>query len=205
MNTAVFAIFIVFCVWFAYKLNKSKRIEAEREKSFWDREAKANNTRRKTLDDLDYIEIPFDLLPFHTLADDDQIAEYHDLLRRLSEKPIVNLSCISNTELKLKYGAPNITILSRYDSAYTVLARTLHQWAIKLHEAGYVDDALNVLEFAIGTGTDVSGTYFLLAEIYLRMGAPEKATALITVAEGLNSSFSVGIVRRLKEITNPLP
>ncbi|MCL2254331.1 MAG: hypothetical protein FWC09_07780 [Lachnospiraceae bacterium] len=163
-------------------------------------ESQANSTRRKSLDDLDYITIPFETLPFDVLSDDETIADYHTTVRSISEKPIVNLSCISNTELKLRYGAPNITILSRFDSAYTVLARTLQQWAVKLNEDGFVKEAMDVLEFAVSTKTDVSGTYFLLAEIYMNLGMSEKITSLIDTAESLNSSFSTGIVRRLEEL-----
>jgi tetratricopeptide (TPR) repeat protein len=200
MNLAIFATSIVFCLWLLYKIRASKSAQAEQEKSFWELERKANNTRRKSLDDLDYIEIPFDSLPFHLLTEDEQVAEYHETFKHLSEKPIVNLSCISNTELKLRYGAPNITILSRYDSAYTVLARTLQSWAAKLHEAGYIKEAQDVLEFAFKTGTDVSGTYFMLADIYLDKGEPEKVEELLEAAGNLNSSLSKVIVRRLKEI-----
>jgi hypothetical protein len=149
---------------------------------------------------LAYIEIPFDTLPLHLLTEDEHIAEYHETLRSLAERPIVNLSCISNTELKLKYGAPNINILSRYDAAYTVLARTLQQWATKLHKAGYTTEAREILEFAVETGTDIKGTYVLLAEIYIEEDTPDKIAGLIIEAEGNNSSFSKGIVKKLKEM-----
>ncbi|MCL2717472.1 MAG: hypothetical protein FWE14_01640 [Lachnospiraceae bacterium] len=198
MNFFLLASSITFFFWLAYKLKKARKTESASQNSFWDLESKANNTRRKPLDDLDYIKIPFDSLPFDILAEDGQVAEYHDTLRILSENPIVNLSCITNTDLKLRYGAPNITILSRYDSAYTVLARTLQQWAIKLSEAGFVKEAREVLEFAVKTRTDVSGTYIKLAEIYLNTGKMEKIDELILTAEGLDSSHGEGIVRKLR-------
>jgi hypothetical protein len=181
-------------------MKKSSQAESNKQKSFWELENEANNTRRKSLDDLNYIKIPFDALPIHALSDDEQIAEYLETLRTLSEKPIVNLSCISNTDLKLRYGAPNITILSRYDSAYTILARTLQQWAAKLNKAGFVDEARIVLEFAVSTKTDVSGTYAMLAEIYQKMDAAEKIADLISIAEELDSSFNKRIIRQLREI-----
>jgi len=200
MNFFLFASSFTFFIWLAHRLKKNRKIEYQNEKSFWDLESQANSTRRKSLDDLDYITIPFETLPFDVLSDDETIADYHTTVRSISEKPIVNLSCISNTELKLRYGAPNITILSRFDSAYTVLARTLQQWAVKLNEDGFVKEAMDVLEFAVSTKTDVSGTYFLLAEIYMNLGMSEKITSLIDTAESLNSSFSTGIVRRLEEL-----
>jgi hypothetical protein len=197
MNTAVFASFIVFCVWFTYKLNKAKKKGAEQEQDFWEMELRANNTRRQPLDDLEYISIPFESLPFDALSDQEKVVEYHEALRVLAERPIVNLSCITNTELKLKYGAPNITLLSRYDSAYTVLARTLQHWGADLYEAGLIDEARQVLEFAVQTKTDVSKSYLLLAKIYNELGTPEKVAELVAVAEGLNSEHGKRIVKKL--------
>lgn len=202
MNFFLFASSIIFFIWLRFKMKKSSQAESDKQKSFWELESEANNTRRKSLDDLNYIKIPFDDLPVHALSDDEQIAEYIETLRTLSENPIVNLSCISNTDLKLRYGAPNITILSRYDSAYTILARTLQQWAIKLNKAGFTDEARTVLEFAISTKTDVSGTYTMLAEIYQKMGLSEKISELVTIAEELDSSFSKRIVRQIRDIDN---
>ncbi|MDR0220399.1 MAG: hypothetical protein LBI54_03215 [Lachnospiraceae bacterium] len=200
MNTYVFLTFVIFFVWFTYEIRKSSKKGHESNKSFWEREREADNVRKQPLDDLAYIEIPFDSLPLQVLAEDERIAEYHETLRSLAERPIVNLSCISNTDLKLKYGAPNINILSRYDSAYTVLARTLQHWAEKLHKAGFTAEARDILEFAVETGTDIKGTYVLLAEIYIEEGAPEKIAGLIAEAEGHNSSLSKGIVKKLKEM-----
>ncbi len=199
MNFAFFASFIVFCIWLTYQLNKSRRREAQREKIFWDREKEANNTRRKPLDDLEYITIPFDSLPMEIMTDDPAVAECQEILRSLSENPIVNLTCITNTDLKLRYGAANINLLSRYDQSYTILARTLQKWAKTLHDSGYQQEACTILEFAMATGTDVSHSYFLLSTIYQEAGTPEKIKALIPVAERLNSTLSGHIIRKLKE------
>ena len=200
MNYFILASSITFFIWLAIKLKELKKKEDAREQSFWETERKANSTRRKPLDDLEYIKIPFDDLPLDILSENERVKEYIETLQTLSENPIVNLSCITNTELKLRYGAPNITILSRYDSAYTVLARTLQQWAVKLYDEGYVDEARKVLEFAVSTRTDVSGTYIKLAEIYMNLGMMEKVDELLQVAKGLDSSFSKGIVRKLQDL-----
>ena len=202
MNYFILASSITLFAYLAVKLWQNRKIESAREKSYWEMEHEANNTRRKPLDDLDYITIPFDELPVDILTDDEQVAEYLETLKTLSENPIVNFSCITNTELKLRYGAPNITILSRYDSAYTVLARTLHQWAEKLIKGGYMEEAQTVLEFAVKTRTDVSGTYIKLAEIYMNLGRVDKIGELISIAEELNSSFSKGTVLKLKEMVS---
>ena len=54
----------------------------------------------------------------------------------------------------------------RQDQNYTVLVRTLQQWADLLLESGRTEDAETVLAYAVSIGTDVSHTYYALAKIY---------------------------------------
>ncbi|WP_160558929.1 hypothetical protein [Parablautia muri] len=199
MKFPFFASFIVFCLWLLYEIKKSRNAQEKSNEMFWQREAEANSTRRKPLDNLDYIQIPFESLPMELLKDDPAIAEYHDALHQLSKSPIVNFTGISNTDLKLMYGAPNITLLSRYDQSYTFLVRTLQNWAQALFEKGYIDEASQVLEFAVETHTDITATYKLLSTIYRQKGQPEKIASLIPIAESLNTSLSGHIVAILKE------
>lgn len=198
MKFPFFASFIVFCLWLTYEIKKSRRKEAQSTDAFWERETKANRTRRKPLDDLSYITIPFDTLPMDTMKDDPAVAECHDTLHTLSESPIVNFTGISNTDLKLMYGAPNIGLLTQYDQCYTVLARTLQKLADLLYQGGFIKDAETVLTFAVSTRTDVSASYRLLASIYKELGTPEKISELIPVAEGLNSPMAPHIVSYLR-------
>lgn len=198
MKFPIFASFIVFCIWLGYEIKKHRRMESKAYDSFWEKEAAANSTRRKSLDDLPYIEIPFDRLPMELLKDDPVIAEYHETLRELSKSPIVNFTGISNTDLKLMYGAPNIDLLSRYDQSYTILVRTLQNLAKVLYEKGYVNDACCILEFAVETRSDISATYKLLSSIYLESNQPEKVQALIPIAQNLNTSLSSHIVSILE-------
>ena len=190
---------VIFIIWLAYEISKSNKIEKAPVQAFWEKEQRANNTKKQPLDDLEYITIPFESLPMDILPDDEQVAEYKDTLRVLSESPIVNLTGISNTDLKLKYGAPNLDILMRYDQNYTILARTLNQWAAYLYKNGYVKEARVVLEFAISTRTDISGSYKLICEIYKEENTPEKIRELYPVAESIISATQKTIVRILQE------
>lgn len=186
-----------------YEIHKRREKEAKKYQEFWDEEAKANSTRRQSLDDLEYITIPFETLPINILPADEQaaeqISEYISTLHTLAEAPIVNFTGLTNTELKLKYGAPNIDLLSSYDQAYTLLARTLNDWARALYANDYKDEAMAILEFAISTKTDVSESYYLLANIYKEKNTTEKIKELISVASEINSLMSKSIVNKLEE------
>ncbi len=199
MKMPFFASFIIFLIWLSYEISKSRRIGEKAQDAYWERENAANNTRRKSLDNLRYIVIPFDSLPMETLNEDEKIMEFHKTLHYLSESPIVNFTGFSNTDLKLEYGAPNIDLLARYDQSYTTLARTLQQWAEKLYQAGYVQEAKQILEFSISTDTDVSGSYRLLASIYSKEGETGKIKELEDRARHLKSASRNIIVRILQQ------
>lgn len=199
MKMPFFASFIIFLIWLSYEISKSRRIGEKAQDAYWERENAANNTRRKSLDNLRYIVIPFDSLPMETLKEDEKIMEFHKTLHYLSESPIVNFTGFSNTDLKLEYGAPNIDLLTRYDQSYTTLARTLQQWAEKLYQAGYVQEAKQILEFSISTDTDVSGSYRLLASIYSKEGETGKIKELEDRARHLKSASRNIIVLILQQ------
>lgn len=202
MKPFVLASVIILCGLIAYENKKHGKQHENEEKAFWSKENSANNVRRKSLDDLEYISIPLDSLPINLMTDNEDVAECLQILQDLDTRKIVNFTGISNTDLKLKYGAPNINLLTEFDQNYTLLARTLQKWAELLYEKGFIDETQQILEFAISTRTDVSKTYYLLTDIYNQKGQSEKIRSLIDVANGLNSALKNSIVRTLQE-SNP--
>ena len=199
MKFPFFASFIIFCLWLGYEIKKNRKAHEKNLDAFWEKEAKANNTRKKSLEGLNYIKIPFDSFPMELLCDDPMIREYHDNLYALDKEPVVNLSGISNTDLKLEYGAPNIKLLSAYDQRYTTLARTLQAFGNALYEKGYLQEACTVLEFAVSTHTDISATYKLLITLYQKTGQEDKISSLLPVAESLHSGLKNTIVTMIRE------
>lgn len=199
MNIFILASSIVLAIVIAINSKKQKKTTKELEQSFWARERQANAVRRKSLDSLDYIHIPLDRLPFDIMSDNPEVAEYQSLIRELSTQTIVNLTGYTNTDLKLEYGTANITVLTEYDQNYTILARTLQQWADVLYSANYVNEAKILMEFAVSTGTDISRTYYKLADIYTSRGENYQIEQLITQAENLRTSTKKTIVRTLQE------
>ena len=199
MKMPFFASFIIFLIWLSYEISKSRRIGEKAQDAYWEKEIAANNTRRKSLDHLEYISIPFDSLPMEVMKEDEKVMEFHRILHDLADAPIVNFTGLSNTDLKLEYGAPNIDLLMRYDQSYTTLARTLQQWAEKIYQAGYVPEAKQILEFSMSTNTDVSGSYRLLASIYAQEGDTGKIKELAGRAQHLKSASRNIIVRILQE------
>lgn len=199
MKFYILASLIIFILVIAHNVRKSSKIQQKNELSFWEKERLANETRRKPLDGLNYITIPLDKLPMHTMEENERVAECLRIVNELSVEPVVNLTGITNTDLKLEYGAANITVLTQYDQNYTLLASTLQQWADLLYSEGFVKETLQILEFAVDTHTDVSRCYDLLADIYLQNGDSGKIAELTETAETLNSLNKEVILRHLKE------
>ena len=98
MNFPFFASFILFIIFLALWLRRSSKKETKANEAYWEKELQANSTRRKSLDSLSYVSIPFDTLPMAILSED--------------------------PELELEYGAPNINRLSEYDQNFTELIIT---------------------------------------------------------------------------------
>ncbi len=199
MNLLLFASTFALGLAIAIASKKSGKNNAAIEREFWERERAANNTRRKSLDDLPYIRLPMEIFPMDLLPDVPKVEECRQTILSLKDLPIVNFTGFTNTDLKLRYGAPNINLLISYDQSYTLLVRTLQQWAQALYDGGYPKEACQLLEFSVSTGTDVSATYRLLCKIYQEQGTPEKISDLYLIAETLNSVNQKTIVGILEE------
>ena len=193
MRLPIFTSFILIVILTNIAIHRNDAKIRKNEEEFWDKELRANGTRRKSLDGLNYIKIPLDKLPFGALAGNDEVDFCERTITRLAEQKIVNLTGITNTDLKLEYGAPNITSLTTYDQNYTTLVTNLQKWGKELYDASLYNEATTVLEFSISTRTDVTATYKLLCDLYknrLALEAPvseSKIRALLPVAESLNS------------------
>lgn len=199
MIIGLLASFIGIGIIISVIAKRSTKTERENERNFWAREAAANNVRRKSLDGLKYIHIPLEEFPMEILSEDTDIRECADILRTLSTQKIVNLTGLSNTDLKLEYGTANLAPLSEYDQNYMVLVRTLQKWADKLIELGHTEDALPLLEFAVSIGTDISRAYYQLADYWLSKGENARIEELIQAAGNLNSTYKDTIIRNLKD------
>lgn len=199
MKFPFFASFIIFALVIRHRVKKQKQQNASQEQSFWERERQANSVRRKSLETVNYISIPLEQFPMNILSTDSRIIEYKEQITLLSSMPIVNLTGYSNTDLKLAYGVANITHLSECDQNYTLLVQILQKWANVLYDANYITEAATLMEFAISTHTDISQTYYKLAEIYAARGDFSHIHDLIETARQLRSANKNTIVRTLQE------
>ncbi len=199
MNLAIIMFTLLFAIWIQFQIKRSNKISKQSMEKFWQRENKANQTRKVDISTLDYIKVSLDRLPMDD-HEDPTINSYRDIILDLSDRKILNLTGMTNTELKFKYGAANINLLSEYDNNYTKLVSMLHKWGERLYALGDLDKAILVLEYAISCDTDVSKTYKLLATIYKEQNTPEKINALIELIPKIKALRKDALINELKRI-----
>ena len=193
MKFPFLASFIILCIICNLSMRRVSRKVEEKEEAFWDKELRSNSVRKKSLDDLEYVHIPVDLLPFGTAEDNSVLQSAEDELLALKDEKIVNFTGITNTDLKLEYGTANITVLSQYGQNYTAMVIALQKWGQELYNQCRYEDSQAVLEFAMRTRTDISGSYRLLIDMYkTKLGyneakIQEKLEAMLPIAKDLNA------------------
>lgn len=210
----IFASFVIFVIFFSWSMHRHKNDDRLKTNAFFKKENAANETRKKSIAGLDYIKIPTNLLiPFEGLisnvsdplkkeisSDDlDYINDLYARLEVLSNKKILNLTGISNTDLKLSYGVANLNSLSEFDQNYTILVRTLQLIAAFYYKLDLPFNAKYFLEFSVQTKSDVSSSYLLLAKIYLETGNQKQLESLINACQLVPGSQKIIIDRKLKE------
>lgn len=203
----LFLTFMLFLIWFSFNRARMSKKGDKLRDDYWERENLANSTRKQNLDDLPYIYIPLNDLPFRSVSgkipEDEELSAIEAEIRTLAEKKIVNFTGISNTDLKLKYGAPNLDLLTEYDENFTTLCQLLFRWGQKLNALSLQKETIQVLEYGVNIGSDIRGHYLLLANLYRNTSQNSKIQSLIDRAETLNSLNKNGIIRGLIALQNP--
>lgn len=200
MKLPLFTTFVIFCVLVSYIAKKNTVNAEEINHEFFERERKANSIRRQPIDHLPYIHVPVESLPLDKL-DDINAREFCRVIKELGHKQILNLTGISNTDLKLQYGAANLSTLTECDQNYTVLVRNIAFLAEIYMNNGLRKEAITLLEYGISIGTDVKKNYDLLGAVYAENKEYDKIQTLITTAETVNSLSKDAILNHLKELS----
>lgn len=169
-------------------------------RSFFEKERRANTTRPRPLDDLPFIKVPVDSIPSPENAVNERCASLTQEIKLLSERKIVNLTGISNTDLKLSYGAANLPILSEYDQNFTSLCKAIFDLGCEYKNAGHPDEAISVFNVGISVGTDISGNYTTLAEMYAEKGLYVEIQRLINCAGNMRSLTKNSTIAKLQNI-----
>ncbi len=191
-------IFLIFIVWLAIKIKQSKAKHTKDMDDFWMAEMQANATPAKDIKGLSYITIPIEKFPLD-FSTDEETMDIENRLKELSTHPLLNLTGKTNTEIKAAYGVPNFETMCQIGEDYDETTLLLDKYAAKLEEAGRINDAMTVLEFAVGTKTDIKTSYTRLGKCYKSLGKEEKLAYLIKQVEESNLLLKSAIIKELSE------
>ena len=207
--------FILFIVVLQILLRKNSKKNDEKINQFWERERKANEVRKKDISNLNYIVIPNHLLPDRTLPDNTldnssdsltaaiftipEIKDAYYSFASFQEKKMFNLNNCSNTDIKMEYGAANLTIMSEYDDNFIAMCKAAVKLANAFDKNGMIEKAVPYLEFIVKSGTDISSAYLMLANYYIENNNTKEIDNLKLYARSLNSLTKDIILKKLEQ------
>lgn len=195
---------IILILLIHYESRKNSKSKNQTVQEFFQRELEANTARKKDISGLSYQVIDLSRLPdVSGVPDEDgEIAAILEALTPLDGAQMLNLSEISNTDLKLTYGAANFPFLSECDARFTTFSRKLYELGWHLSEAGETQKAIDALEYAVEAGSDVGSTYRLLGTLYAGNGDGTALAALCQKAQKLPETIRDSICEFLSELNS---
>ncbi len=186
--------------------NAIRRSNARSKKAmeeFWEKERSSYKAPSHPVGDLDFIEFPGDL-PLDIPTNNPRVREYQETLKILENEKVLDLSGITNTDIRMAYGNKNMEELSRADMRYTTLCRFLNNLAMEYMKIGYTVEAEKLLCFAISCGSDIKETYLMTGRMYMEKEDRVSLNSLIEKAEKLpdTSHTKKDILRELTDLKN---
>ena len=153
-------IFIILILIFRFFCNRHTAKQEKVLEEFWEKERQANNTRKQSIEALDYVHLSAELIPgtLHT--------EEEGKLFALTTEKMIDLTEYTNTDLKLKFGVSNLEILSEYEQNYVSMIRLIPEYARQLHSAGLTTEAKKLLEFGMNLENNSGSIYSTFKELY---------------------------------------
>ena len=183
MVIPVFGLVMIFVIWLTYELKKHSREEKQRELDFWERERRAGFVPRKPTEDIKYIKITEDFLPKDRGDEEGELNVLCNRILSFKDLKIADLSSLTNTELKEKYGTANFPLLSETDSNYTRLVPLLGRLCELLYEDGRLAEAETAATFCADSGIMTYPVLYTLGNIYAIIDDMVRLAKLIKDAE----------------------
>ncbi len=141
-------LFLIFLMWFTYERLKADHKSSYTNEEFWERERRASFSPTARIDNLPYVTLDESVIPDASCDDSEELADVLKELRSLKGKNLIDLSEMTNTDLKIKYGTSNFTALSQADSDFALLVSDCEKAADLLADAGRTAEAYKLLDYS---------------------------------------------------------
>jgi len=183
MKIPVFGLVMIFVIWLSYELKKHTKEETKIHKDFWERERKSGFVPKKNTGDIFYITVDESFLPSERGDEDSELYSVCNRILSFRDLKIADLSSMTNTELKEKYGTANFNSLSEADNNFTALVPLLSRLCEILYDEGRLAEAETAAVFCVESGIMTYPVLFALGNIYSMINENEKLEDLILKAE----------------------
>jgi len=178
------------------------KTEAKRKQLFWEKEKRSLIVRKKELTEDDFIHCDISTLSFPKLLelephDKKQYRQLKERIDELSQLDMMDLTGLSNTELRLRYGTANQTLIQTNENNYHLFLKALYAYGHFLVEHNQINEAICAYELCIQLGSDYSKHFIGLADLYVQTQQHHKLSALIQRAKALDESHQTRLYQKL--------
>lgn len=185
-------------------MRRSRRRAEDQYEEFWERERNAKTTRPVDLTTLPYLNVPIDRFQFGTLSSP-EVQGIENEIREISQKPLLNLTGKTNTELRETYGSPNFEAMKEIGEDFDRLASAIIAYANAMIQAGETTLAITVLEYGVFIKSDLSKNYTLLADCFKKMGQKRRISTLRDQVLTMNLATEPLILKHLDSLLESFP
>ena len=200
-----FILFLTFLFIWSHNLRKrQKKHEAERE-AFWGKEERSLAVRKKEIPAELYFRPNISRLSFPTLTLAPAAAEKYQTLEKQIRGsvglPMLSLSGMSNTDLRLNFGTANQPVIAQAEENYEAFLNFLYEYAVLMNEHGQAEEAIAALEEAVRLKSDICQHYFLLADLYRAQSDANSLQILTALVQDMTSSSKQRILNYLEKLS----
>ena len=160
LNVGLLVGTIVLIIIIANVTKRHGRLQDAKNRRFLEEEQEANLARKREIDPELFFVADMGVLPAVYQGDP------HKVVRASMRTMVRFREPVSNVELKKMYGVSQLDSITQYEENYHDFLKCLGEWAEALAKDERTDDALEVLSYAFGLGTEFRAAYKLATDIY---------------------------------------
>ena len=199
-----FILFLTFLFIWSHNLRKRQKTHEAEKAAFWSKEEQSLAVRKKEIPAELYFHPDISRLNFPALELDPVATEKYQTLekqiRNSVSLPMLSLSGMSNTDLRLNFGTANQPVITQAEENYEAFLNFLHEYAVLMNEHGRPEEAIAALEEAVRLKSDISQHYFLLADLYRAKADAASLQTLTALAKDMTSTSKQKILNYLNKL-----
>ncbi|MCR5452505.1 MAG: hypothetical protein K6F00_07765 [Lachnospiraceae bacterium] len=194
-------IFLIGIVILSIKLRSSEKKQEEKMERFWEKEKQAKAAPDKDLSTIQYVVFPVDDFNMGEIFDTDTELIEESLIT-LSKTRMLNINGMTNTDIRLEYGASNLDEVAEYGENFSKMTMLICDYAKSLMEHDKYEEATKVLEYGMRVGSDISSNYTLLGDCYVKTKDMASFDNLIAEVEKMSLPRKKRVSDYLLELKN---